>query len=314
MRNMKKILKNFLYDKNLKKESLTEINHQVDEELKKSKDDRDYQKIETLLSENYEIMGNSESELDIKARENIVKIEQMCKPKKRIKIYQRVATVAACLALVFGGNAYTMNAYGKNLFSLIVNRSSSGFTVNFNGNNISSETPDIKDDPYGMIAKCAEYGVYPDTPLYIPDGFELVNFKVTEKEKNIDIKFNYIKDNITLTFFIDKYYNSNDIPNKSIPSDEHNISEIEVNGTKGITSKEKNSFNGITDQYELIYCKDNIIYIISSDGLDYDECDKITQSMTSNPLKGGEKNEEVVYNNVIINTVLPLYTNFDLCC
>lgn len=313
MRNMKKILKNFLYDKNLKKEALTEINHQVDEELKKSKDDRDYQKIETLLSENYEIMDNSESELDIKARENISKIEQMCKPKNRIKIYQRVAAVAACLVLVFGGNAYTLNAYGENLFSLIVNRTSSGFTVIFNGNNISSETPDIKDDPYGMIAKCAEYGVYPDTPLYIPDGFELADFYVAEKKKSTRINFHYKKNDVILTFIFEKYYNSNNIPNKSIPSDEHNISEIEVNGTKGITSKEKNSFNGITDQYELIYCKDNIIYIISSDGLDYDECDKITKSMTTNYL-GGKKNEEVVYNNVIINTVLPLYANFDLCC
>lgn len=302
-----------MYDKNLKKESLTEINHQVDEELKKSKDDRDYQKIETLLSENYEIMGNSESELDIKARENIVKIEQMCKPKKRIKIYQRVAAVAACLVLVFGGNAYTLNAYGENLFSLIVNRSSSGFTVNFNGNNISSETPDIK-DPYGMIAKCAEYGVYPDTPLYIPDGFELVNFKVNEYTKRTRIKINYQKNDIVLTFLFEKYNNSDDIQNKSIPSDENNISEIEVNGTKGIISKEKNSLNGITDQYELLYCKDNIVYIISSDGLDYEECNRITKSMTSNPLIGGEKNEENIYNNVIINFMLPIFSNYKLCC
>ena len=284
MRNMKKILKNFLYDKNLKKEALTEINHQVDEELKKSKDDRDYQKIETLLSENYEIMGNSESELDIKARENIVKIEQMCKPKKRIKIYQRIAAVAACLALVFGGNAYTLNAYGENLFSLIVNRTSSGFTVNFNGNNISSEPPDIKDDPYGMIAKCAEYGVYPDTPLYIPDGFELDNVYVDDGTVYTDVTFYYKKNDIKLIFAFTKYYNSNEIPKKLIPSDEYNISEIDINGTKGVVSKEKNSLNGITDQYNLIYYKNNIVYHIGSDGLDYEECDKIIESITSNYL------------------------------
>ena len=310
---MKKILKNFLYDKNLKKEALTEINHQVDEELKKSKDDRDYQKIETLLSENYEIMGNSESELDIKARENISKIEQMCKPKKRIKIYQRVAAVAACLVLVFGGNAYTLNAYGENLFSLIVNRSSSGFTVNFNGNNISSETPDIKDDPYGMIAKCAEYGVYPDTPLYIPDGFELIDLKIKEYTTSIRIMFNYKKNDITLTFVMEKYYNQDDTISLGVPSDMLNLSEVQVNGTVGIVSKEKNSLNGITDQYQLVYYKNSIVYHIGSDGLDYDECDKIIESMTSNPFSGGEKNEEAVPNNIIINFVLPVFANFNLC-
>ena len=68
---MKNILKNFLYDSNLTKDALTEINHQVDEELKKSKDSRDSKKIETLLSESYEIMGNSESELDIKGSANL---------------------------------------------------------------------------------------------------------------------------------------------------------------------------------------------------------------------------------------------------
>ena len=300
---MKNILKNFLYDKNLKKDALTEINHQVDEELKKSKSNQNYKKIETLLSESYEIMGNSERELDLKAEENIAKIKQMCKPKKRIKIYQRVAAVAACLALVFGGNAYTLKAYGESLFSLIVNRTESGFTVIFNGdNNTDSETPDVKDDPYGMIAKCAEYGVYPDTPLYIPDGFELVNFKVNEYTKRTRIKINYQKNDIVLTFLFEKYNNSDDIPNKSIPSDELNLSEVQVNGTVGIVSKEKNSLNKTTDQYELIYCKDNIIYIISSDGLAYNECDKITESMTSNPF---EENEGTVHNDVIINTVLP---------
>lgn len=304
-----------MYDKNLKKEALTEINHQVDEELKKSKDDRDYQKIETLLSENYEIMDNSESELDIKARENISKIEQMCKPKNRIKIYQRVAAVAACLVLVFGGNAYTLNAYGENLFSLIVNRSSSGFTVNFNGNNISSEIPDIKDDPYGMIAKCAEYGVYPDTPLYIPDGFELVDFKVSERKKRTTIRFFYQnQDNLILNFDFDVYADVSNIPSYGIPSDECNISAVYVNGVKGITSKEKNSLNGVTDQYTLTYCKGNIVYMIFSDGLEYEECDKITESMTSNLLVGGEKNEETVHNDVIINFVLPVFTDFKLCC
>ena len=300
-----------------KTQMLDDLQKEMQTEMQKPLKQRNYNKI-SEIAETIRRLNDSEIDIQRNDEKNISdlceKMRDNSKPKKHIKIYQLIVAISACLTLVFGGNIYTMKAYGDNLFSLIVNRTSSGFTVIFNGNNISSETPDIKDDPYGMIAKCAEYGVYPDTPLYIPDGFELVNFKVTEKKKSIDIKFNYIKDNITLTFFIDKYYNSNDIPNKSIPSDEHNISEIEVNGTKGITSKEKNSFNGITDQYELIYCKDNIIYIISSDGLDYDECDKITQSMTSNPLKGGEKNEEVVYNNVIINTVLPLYTNFDLCC
>ena len=281
---MKNILKNFLYDSNLTKDALTEINHQVDEELKKSKDSRDSKKIETLLSESYEIMGNSESELDIKAKEKIEKIKQICKPQKRIKIYQRVAAVAACLMLIFGGNAYTLNAYGENLFSLIVNRTSSGFTVNFNGNNISSETPGIKDDPYGMIAKCAEYGVYPDTPLYIPDGFELIDEKFDNGKIFTSVILHYKKNDIILTFYFRKYHNLKDLQSIEIPSDECNISEVDVNGAKGITSKEKNSLNGVTDQYTLVYCKGTTIHKIISDGLDYSECDKIVESITSNPL------------------------------
>ena len=284
---------------------LDDLQKEMQTELQKPLKQRDYNKI-SEIAETIRKLNDNDIDIHMADNKNISdlceKIRDNSNPKKRIKIYQRVAAVAACLALVFGGNAYTLKAYGDNLFSLIVNRTSSGFSVIFNGNNISSEIPDIKDDPYGMIAKCAEYGVYPDTPLYIPDGFELADFDVKEKKKSINIKFNYIKNNITLTFFIDKYYNSSDIPNKSIPSDELNLSEVQVNGTVGIVSKEKNSLNKTTDQYELIYCKDNIIYIISSDGLAYDECDKITESMTSNPF---EENEGTVHNDVIINTVLP---------
>ncbi len=37
------------------------------------------------------------------------------------------------------------------------------------------ELPTYPGDPYGIKAVCAEYGLYPMTPTYIPDGFNLID-------------------------------------------------------------------------------------------------------------------------------------------
>ena len=58
----------------------------------------------------------------------------------------------------------------------------------------------------------------------------------------------------------------------SIPCNEFNLSETTVNGTKAILSQEDN-------QYVVNYTKGNIIYVIFIQDVDYDECDKIIESI-----------------------------------
>ncbi len=68
------------------------------------------------------------------------------------------------------------------------------------------------------------------------------------------------------------YKNSDDIPPIGIPTDTYNLVETEINGQTVFILKEDGQFTAT-------FLNNNIVYVITSNKLDYDECQKVVESM-----------------------------------
>ncbi|MCM1529774.1 MAG: DUF4367 domain-containing protein [Alistipes sp.] len=132
--------------------------------------------------------------------------------------------------------------------------------------------PTSENDPYGIKAKCAEYGISPQAPFYLPDGFELVDFYAEINEAFSDICFFYKNGKTRLNITFTKYVNSDNIPPIGIPTDTYNLQETEINGQTVFILKEDGQFTAT-------YLNNGIVYVITSNKLDYDECQKVVEAM-----------------------------------
>lgn len=180
-----------------------------------------------------------------------------------------VGLSAACVMLICA-NCISVAAWDKNIVSAVIEFTKGGFSVDFNQQQ-AVELPTSENDPYGFIAKLAEYDIEFETPHYIPEGFVLTRIDTNLNENFADdVCFIFEKGKQNFSVSYTRYYS--DIPKIVIPSDDYNISEAEVNGSSAIVSKEDN-------QYTITYQKDKTVFFMFADGVPYDECEKIVESI-----------------------------------
>lgn len=128
------------------------------------------------------------------------------------------------------------------------------------------------EDKYGIKVECEKYGIYPEVPHYLPEGFELykVEHHSFENNNNIEFQFRCGDDKINIGY--DMFTDKSEMSEVGFPSDHFNLEKIEINDREAITSKEDG-------QFTLVYPCDNILMSIYTKTLSYDECDKIAQSI-----------------------------------
>ena len=198
---------------------------------------------------------------------------QESKPKNSIRLYKWLSVAVACAAVVVGLNAFSLRALGQNIFSAAYQFTKGGITIDMsndnNDNNI--ELPVTSADPYGMKAKCAEYDMYPLTPTYIPEGFELTDLHEEKGSAISTIIFHYEKDDIILNFNYTMYSEERKILPIGIPTDTYNVVEEQINGHKMYILKEGNQFTAT-------FLEENIVYLITAIDCDYDECQNVIES------------------------------------
>ena len=68
------------------------------------------------------------------------------------------------------------------------------------------------------------------------------------------------------------YKNAEDMQNTGYPSDYFNVEEINIHGKSAVVSKEDN-------QYTLVYANGNLLMIVFTQDVDYEECQKLTESI-----------------------------------
>lgn len=254
-------------------EILSDMKKELSEEIKKSPAERD----DKLISELKEMISQMEEEIISASKErslnNVMKMLDEYKEPKHIKLYKRLSVAAACLLVVLGLNTASLKVFGQNMFSATYQLAKGGITISSDQPGDNDDIVVSASDPYGMKAKCAEYGFFPETPSYIPEGFILKKVDV-ESEENLDsIIFAYRKDNIVLNFQYTNYKANYNIPPIGIPTDTYNITEEQINDhTMYILKEDK--------QYNAMFIDKRIKYSIFTEGLDYGECQTILESLS----------------------------------
>ena len=235
-------------------------------ETESAKKNPDYRRLREI-SEEIARLENNDMEIDVeRISRNIVK---KAKIRKQRRLKKFVTASSVCVVLVIGVNLYTTSVLGTNVLSSAIRLVENGFSVNF------EDTPETElhftesaDDSYGIGAKCAEYGLSPEIPHYIPDGFDLNHF---EGYSNY-LYFQYKKGNAELTVSYQVFENGEEIPEIGIPSDEHDIIEKQINGRYTVISWENNQFSAL-------FHVGDTVYTVFTENIDYDESEKIVKSI-----------------------------------
>ena len=241
--------------------ALNEISQMLEEELSKKPSARDYNKIEELTRAYSELSGQEDFIQEASERGIHQFTEPSVQPRihmtKKLKLW---LTVGAAAAVMLTANIITASAFQMDVFSFIINVADGSFSVNFFSKKVPSESvitiPTTKADPYGMIAECAKYEIYPETPHYLPDGLYLVGIRekdLSQFEKYV--MFNFVGENnkkITLNY--DCFYNVTAMQGTGFPDDEHNFQEIEVNGHPAVLAEETKD-----KEFTLVYCCDDLL-------------------------------------------------------
>ncbi len=274
---MKKIIQKVNSDKNFTKEAYIYMKNEFDKERAKPFNKRDWCKLERLSSEMNELFyDNTGRETDNgKARlmERITEIENV-KQKSSARKIRRFVPAIVIAAVLTAVNCISVLALDMNIFKSVVKFIRGGVVVSFEDEQEQSvvELPTSENDPYGISAECAKYDVYPtEFPTYIPEGFELT---YTTHNVNPDyanfVSFTFENGKKTISIDYTRYWN--EVGNDIIPSDDHNISKMDINGSEAIVSKEDK-------EYIITYIKGKTVFYMYAKNVDYDECDKIVESI-----------------------------------
>lgn len=259
-----------LSDMNTKENMIADLQRELKEEMNKPPSQWECEKISEITETIHNLSCDSKIEANETRKEDLLKKVKSSKNPKR-KIYRSIGAVAACLLIGVGINAASLSVFGTNLFSAAYKIFNGGITIDMDKKD-AVEIPTTNDDPYGMKSKCAEYDMYPLTPTYIPEGFELVNLFEEKNDVFTNVIFQYKDSGIKLNFDFCQYNEGEEIPPIGIPTDTYNIVEEEVNDHKMYILKEDNQFTAA-------FQEDNIVYMIFADGLDYDNCQKVIESL-----------------------------------
>lgn len=275
--NRKELLKNIADDSETEKLLLAELQYQLNNELNKPLRKRDFDKIEELTSSIRELTDSPESisERTRSGTEYLCgKLKQSRKRPGNRYIYTAAAALCGCIVLVIGLNINAFSAFGRNIFSAIVNFSKNGVIIDFSLQNAGGDIPENSgSDKYGFREKYDYYGIEAEAPYYIPDGFELNDLCFEKLSESSIISLYYRKDEAKLDFSIEIYDDGANIPSILIPDREHDVREEPIGGHSVYIISDNDSFTAA-------YRCGNTVYIIFSDGLPYDEFEKTVESMS----------------------------------
>ncbi|MBD5142375.1 MAG: DUF4367 domain-containing protein [Ruminococcus sp.] len=274
---------NDFLDEDLKEQFIQEINTALNKELKKSAKKRDYDKIEELTQAYTELMG-VEAQVETSMQRCISEVKSKVSPKRKITRKMRVVFAGISVAvMLFVMNIITVSAFDMNIFSFIVHIADNDFSVNFLASNEVSpeeiiQLPVTLDDPYGMIAECAKYEIYPETPHYLPEDYVLTLCRYVDMpsyEKYVKFTFtNQHNAKQSIMFVYDLYEDKESISNTKFSNVEHHLNEIEINGNPAILAEEKKD-----KQFTVVYVLDTLTISIFTQDVSWEEVDKVINSI-----------------------------------
>jgi len=267
-------------------EYLEELLDSLREEMAKPKEERNYEEINEL-TEALSVICGSEQYFNEQSDEGISKLKENLdnsgNAKKRRFILRRlVPTVAA--AIIIAMNVFSYSVFGMNAFSSTIRIFDGSIQISYNNADNDSiqisynNTDDDKtDNPYSqqMQEKCKEAGFAALIPKYLPPNMKPTDMwgKTYNESSMPDIRFELSGENNKLIFqFLNVSGTSNGVE-LGMPMKTHDISEEVIDGVTVYFLKKAST------EFHVSFKKEQIVYIISSDGIKEDEFRKTLYSM-----------------------------------
>ena len=256
------------------REMLLEMQVMLQSEISKPYSKRNYDLIRELTAAITDAtVPKAEFEESVERGLNkLERVIQKQKVQRKNRILKPIAVAATCFVLLIGANAWSLHATGSSLFKLSYSVFSDFFSFRYSDSLISTDSMMDSGDPYGIRAECEKDGFSPLVPKYLPEGFELKKVSHNPFENKQEYKFCFYNNSqkIILDYF---FYDEQEQAQESfsIPSDQHNIEEMECDDTTVVISKEDGQFTAF-------FIKDQTVHLLYTENIDYTDSKKILQS------------------------------------
>ena len=267
-------LAELMNDNNADLEYLEELLDSLREEMAKPKEERNCEEINEL-TEAISVICGSEQYFNERTDEGISRLKQNWdnsgKTKKRRFILRRLVPAVAA-AIILTANVFSYSVFGMNAFSTAIRILDGSIQISYNN------ADDVKmENPYSqqMFEKCKEAGFTPLVPNYLPPNMKPTDsWGETNNESSIpEIGFYFSDGKNRLNI---RYINIKNAQNGfelGMPTKSHDISEEVIDGVTVFFIRESNA------EFHASFKKDQIVYKISSDGIEEEKFRKILYSM-----------------------------------
>lgn len=251
---------------------LSELRHKLEAELEKPDTELDVETINRITKEIEKVTGSEQITAE-KTQQGIQRLKQELHQQNRRSRILLVKWIAACACFILiVSNIWSYSAYGLNSFSAAYKLISGGINIDFQQDVLEPDTGNLYFEEMSSI--CQQHNLNILIPTYLPNGFKPTssNGEYDENEKRRKITFYYSQQKAKLNLSVFQYATENDIPPRGIPSDSYNISKQKFGETIVYIQKEKK-------QYWAVFQISSTQYMFYADKLDYDECQRVLESM-----------------------------------
>ena len=253
---------------------LAELRSKLNTELEKPEEELDIDAINEITLMIDQISG-SEQRTKEQTERGIQKLNEKIRQQRRGRIRRRVTRIAVCAGIVLViTNVFSYSAYGMNSFSAAYQLMTGGIVIDFQ--------KDDSEPYYGnqyldeMQKACQEHEFDVMLPRYIPKDFsptEIFGDYIENEVKQI-LDFYFANKKAVLNLSITKYADNQTPFPIGVPSDSHNISQQRFGDITVHISKEVKDH-----QYWALFQIGSYQYVLSTQNLDYDECQRVLESV-----------------------------------
>lgn len=262
--------KKVINDMEIRENMISDLERALEEEIEKPSKEWESEKIEELSKTIYMLRGDGESNTYAPQEEAVLR---KLRSRKLLfkRMYSRVAALAACLMVTFVVIITDDPVYSVMPLPAGCKVSDSDVQIKFEEDG-PIDLPMAESDPYGMIAKAAEYNLEPVVPSYIPEGMELTSAegRVSGRNSYCRFDFRHKKQHIIWTIDKDAFLENRGEP--CFGTDTFDVTLEEIGGcTVYIIQNKKSNVAVFVDGLTLYHL--NVIH------MEYEEFRKILDSL-----------------------------------